>query len=324
MNFKSKYVKITGIIVFLLVLACGILAWMFFKNNDGSNVEKHHIPVSMALDDGYTYPTIVAITSMMETKNSDTAYDYYIMHPGEFSQESKDKLVSLEKKYKDCKINLIDMADKYKNANDKGHITTPTYYRLSLPDLLPDLDRILWVDGDTLTLEDLTPMYNIDMENYYYRGLLDPTVNGTETFGVDNDHCICAGVMVINLAELRRDDMVNKSIDFIEKNNDKLIQHDQTVINVLCADKIGVLPPKYGIFNYYTSEKDLTGYYESLRSADRYTMEELVDALNHPALLHCVVKPWKDRGAFRFDWWWKYARKSDYYNEMAEKYLSAI
>ena len=48
----------------------------------------------------------------------------------------KGKLKSLENKYSGCNINLIDMSDKYKNAYDKGHITTPTYYRLSLPDLL--------------------------------------------------------------------------------------------------------------------------------------------------------------------------------------------
>ena len=41
------------------------------------------------------------------------------MHPGEFSDESKVKLKSLENKYSGCNINLIDMSDKYKNAYDK-------------------------------------------------------------------------------------------------------------------------------------------------------------------------------------------------------------
>ena len=45
---------------------------------------------------------------------------------------------------------------------------------------------------------------------------------------VDNDHIICSEVMLINLKELRKDNMVEKFNIFIKENNDKLNQHDQT------------------------------------------------------------------------------------------------
>ena len=176
---------------------------------------------------------------MMENKSKNSYYEFYIMHPAEFSGDSKHKLKTLERKYSGCSINLIDMTDKYKNAYDIGHITTPAYYRLSLSDLLPDKDKVLWLDGDTLVFKDLRSMYNLDMTGLYYRGFLDNSPRLPEKFGIyDNDHYICDGVMVVNLKELRKDDMVRKFNDFIEKNNDRLVQHDQTVINILCYKKI--------------------------------------------------------------------------------------
>ena len=308
---------IVGILVALGVVVAGLAGWAWYKKSEDNR--EYNIPIAMALDDGYTYPTIVAITSIMENAKSGTNYDFYIMHPGEFSDENKDKLTSLQGKYDKCKINLIDMADKYRNANDKGAITTPTYYRLSLSELIPDRDKIIWLDGDTITYTDLREMYKIDMSGYYYKGFLD--FPGQDEFAADNDHYICAGVMLINLKELRENDMVNKFAKFIEENNDKLSKHDQTTINALCKDKNGILPAKYGIFCFDNAEH-AANYSDILNSEKKYTKRELVNAFNNPGVLHCTTKPWKTLKVYGADKWWEYAKKTDYYNEIKEKYGS--
>ncbi len=61
------------------------------------NLDYNIIPVSMALDNNYIYPTIVAITSMMLNSNPRTKYNYYIMHPSDFSIENKNCLKDLKK-----------------------------------------------------------------------------------------------------------------------------------------------------------------------------------------------------------------------------------
>lgn len=239
------------------MVACAAIlfsvAFAFFwdqKEKSDQTGQKAVIPVAMAADDNYTYSTIVAITSMMTNSNSNTHYDIYIMTPGSFAQENKQKILSLQDKYENrCKVTFIDMQDRYKNANDRGHITTPAYYRLSLSSVLPEIEKIIWLDGDVLGFGDLTDMYNINMEGLYYRGFLDANVRGTEKFGIYNDHYICSGVMLVNLVKLRADNMEPKFAEFIEKNNDKLEQWDQTVINVVCYKNTGVLPAKYGVFN---------------------------------------------------------------------------
>lgn len=279
------------------------------------------IPVAMAADDNYTYPTIVAITSMMINSNSNTQYDIYIMTPGGFAGKNKQRILSLQDKYKNrCKITFIDMQDRYKKANDRGHITTPTYYRLSLSSLLPEIEKIIWLDGDVLVLGDLTDMYNINMDGLYYRGFLDNNVHGADKFGINNDHYICAGVMLMNLAKLRADNMEPKFAEFIEKNNDKLEQWDQTVINVVCYKNTGVLPAKYGVFNL--GPEWAKSHVEALLAKDRYTVDEMQDAYENPVILHCICKPWGQGEVNRKSLWWDYAAKTDYFEEIKAKYNS--
>jgi lipopolysaccharide biosynthesis glycosyltransferase len=213
------------------------------------------------------------------------------MHPSDFNEQNKEKIKSFERKYNRIEINLIDMKEVYKNAFKSRHITTPTYYRLSLSELLPNIDKILWIDGDTITFNDLKEMYDIDMKNFHYKGLLDISPNAVDFFTTENDHYICSGVMIINLKELRKDNMVSEFISFISKFQEELSYHDQTVINVLSYKKIDILPPKFGIFNI----KKLSNWNKHIsrfRYKYKYSKEELYEAYYYPVILHCIYKPW--------------------------------
>ena len=71
------------------------------------------------------------------------------------------------------------------------------------------------------------------MDNYYYKGFLD--IN--ERFNLKIDNYICAGVLLINLENLRKDDILNKMYDYMIKNNENLYFHAQSIINDVCSKK---------------------------------------------------------------------------------------
>ena len=75
-------------------------------------------------------------TSMMENSYANTKYDFYIMIPSDFSIENQRKFLNLENIYK-CSITFIDMKEQFKTAKIVRYLTTPAYYRLALPHLLP-------------------------------------------------------------------------------------------------------------------------------------------------------------------------------------------
>jgi len=288
-----------------------------FKNS------KVIIPIAMSLDNEYTYPIIVAITSIMENSYSKTEYIFNIMHPTEFSIKNKNKIKSLEKKYNRCSIKFIDMKDQFKTAKTIRHLTTPAYYRLSLPNLFPHIDKILYLDCDTLTFSDLKEMYIIDMENYYYKGFLETNI---DAFHPNNTLYICSGVLLINLEELRKDDMVNQMYKFMKDNDETLKKipfHDQAIINAVCYNKIGILPAKIGTFNF-NGIKELEQFYKKYKYEYKYSFEELKFAYLNPLILHFTgLKPWKKRFTLQCNLWWKYAKKTDYYQKICKKYQKA-
>ncbi len=274
-------------------------------------IDNNIIPIAMALDDAFIYPTIVAITSIMENSNPKNKYDFYIMHPKEFKDINKLKLKSLEKKYNyTCSINFINMGNQYQNLTVKRNeiLSTPTYYRLSLSDLLPKIDKIIWLDGDIISLVDIKEMYDIDMDDYYYKGYRVWSRKNLDKF-VDNH--ICAGVLLINLKELRENNITNKFTEFIKENSTKLTFHDETVINYICGEKNGILPPKYGMIIRYKFKEG------------KYSKEDKAEALRNPGIIHLMDKPWNDPYALKLYGacvWWEYARKTDYYDEILKAF----
>ena len=112
------------------------------------------IPCAYALDNVYVFPTIVAMISLVENAGKKTFYHIYAMLNSGFKNKYKRALLSVQKSHKNkCKIIFIDMENKFKNADTNNKITTSTYYRLALPNLLPDVNRIIWMDGDTAVLK---------------------------------------------------------------------------------------------------------------------------------------------------------------------------
>lgn len=274
------------------------------------------ISIAMASDNNYIYPLIVSMTSILENKNVDTKIDFHIMHPGNFYNENKTKIISLKDKYKNCNVNLIDMGDRFNDAYTVRHHITPTaYYRLALPSLLPNLDKIIWLDCDTITFKDLSEMFNINMTECYFKGFLE-TCKEHRKFDVDSkfDMCpgICTGVMLINLAALRENNLEEEFDKFIKVSNGKRTFNDQTVINIVCHDKINGLPAKYGLWNDFNL----------IKKNSHYSEKDVKEAFASPVILHVIHKPWENLRYWGSKYWLEYAEKTDYFKEIQEKYLS--
>ena len=251
---------------------------------------KIRIACAYALDNTYVFPTLVAMTSLAENAAKKTFYDIYVMVGTGFTEENQKILLSVEEKHKEhCKVYFIDMADKFAKADSNKKITTPTYYRLELSSLLPDVNRIIWMDGDTAVFEDLTELITIDMKHYYIMGFLDSLPNAIERFGVKDATVLCAGVLLLDLDALRKNHMQEKMYQFINDNLGKLNQHDK--------------------------------HNERQRPWLKYNKDEFVHAYYHPAILHYVwPKPfWKRQKPVFNKEWWEYARISGYYNDVYNK-----
>ena len=76
-----EYIKIKIIFFFILFLL------FFYKTK--TNI----IPIAYALNNEFTLPLIVSLTSILYNRNNNTFYYFYIMIPNDFLKENKKKLM---------------------------------------------------------------------------------------------------------------------------------------------------------------------------------------------------------------------------------------
>ena len=282
---------------------------------------KLRIAASYATDNRYVYPTLVAMTSLVENAGKNTYYDIYVMIHPEFKNEFKKILKSVEKNhYEHCSVIFINMGNKFEDQKTDKRISTPAYYRLELHNLLPNVNRIIWMDSDTMVFEDLTNLIKLDMKGKYILGFLDSLPDAIKDFGIKDAIVLCSGVLLIDLDALRKNNVTEKFNKFMKENRDKIVQHDQTIINVVLQNHIGTTPPKYGIWAFENS-RDVILFNIKQRQWLKYDIKELLYAYHHPAILHFIwPKPfWRKREPVFNDKWWEYAKNTGYYDDIYYK-----
>jgi lipopolysaccharide biosynthesis glycosyltransferase len=287
--------------------------------------KKHVIHIALNIDNKYLYPTIVFLTSLLENRLPTTIYDVHILTSQYFNSDYITKIKTLIDKYgkEFVKMEFINMKDAFKEAITGTHISTVAYYRIALPSLLPNVDRIIYTDTDVINFKDLTEMYNLELkDNIYLRGALDYAGNMRElrSFGIQANKYVNSGILLMNLKSMRKYGVEQQIKDFI--NTHYLDHHDQTAINGVCYNNMEKLSVKYAVFNF-DSYKSIVKYNNDQDKLVRYSEDELKQGFYSPTLLHYAgwTKPWDKGNNIKLsEYWWYYAKKTDYYDEIIRHY----
>lgn len=276
------------------------------------------IPIVLASDENYAPYMYVTILSILKNKKDSTLYDIYILIDKSFSQHTLKKFSRLEKKY-NIQFNYIEMGSKFSSIEMRiKHITTPTYYRLSMPELLKKYNKAIYLDTDVIVLKDLSEYFNININDYYIAGVRAAAYQLSNTnkeyynsIGLKNiSNYINAGVTLWNLDKIRT--TKGKQEELYELAKKELKSQDQDVINIAFKDQIKILSPKYNLMTKYPdlAEKSDKIYKKYSEIWNKKQIDEAVDA---PVIIHYAnpEKPW-NRKVWLDSYWWEYAKKSPF------------
>lgn len=126
-------------------------------------------------------------------------------------------------------INFIEY-----NPNDNlyisGHVSQMCYTKLYIADLIPNIKKCIYLDGDILIKGSLKELWNINMDNYSYCAK-------KYTSPKWDDHLFNSGVLLINLDKIRKEKMIEKYNKYISE-NEIIKQHDETILNLLHTNDI--------------------------------------------------------------------------------------
>lgn len=266
------------------------------------------INIAYAPDDKYVNQTIVSMQSALE-HNSDI--EFIIMY-SKLNDENIEKL-----KTAGGKLRLLKMNEEDFSSLTLSHwVTVQAWFRIKLPDTCPDLDKILYLDCDTLVRGNLDELFSLDLSDKFFAGVKD--VWGVNKYvkrlGMKSDVYVNSGMLLFNCDYCRREKFFDKIVDFA-KNNEKIIEFcDQDSINKIADEKKLVLHPKYNYMDTWWRG----GYYEFGGKEE----DEYLEARENPVIVHLTgLKPaFRGCGNKFKDEWWEYAKHTAIYDELKLDY----
>ena len=140
------------------------------------------------------------MTSILVSKQINTYISFYIIIPKDFLQTNINFLNTLYEDYDFFNITFIKMDDRYNKAYISRYITNQAYYRFSLGELIPYLNKIIYLDSDTICYKDLSNLYNINFKGKIILGQVIVTNKSKKT----GYYSINSGILLLNLKEMRK------------------------------------------------------------------------------------------------------------------------
>ncbi len=269
------------------------------------------INIAFAPDNNYVMPTCVAITSLLKNIKKEKITIYILYIKGYLNEQNllriKHETIRLG-----GQIQIKPISESLLSPFPCLRHGLSSYLRILAPEVLPNIDKLLYLDGDVIINDDISSLFNIDITEYDFAGVADLkplfVPKYTESIGFNKDFAyINTGVLLMNLKRLRDSNLKEVVQSYLIKYKDKIYHEDQDIINCICS-KMLILPPKYNsIIHLWTSKQKLCYFL--------WNRDEINEAKYHAIIIHYLGghKPWRLEVYHPFKKLWKhYLNQSTY------------
>ena len=201
--------------------------------------------------------------------------------PNEWIKQINKRLEKFDSEIINCRV-TSEQISRYKTD-----ISYTVFLRYFVADFVKE-DKALYLDCDLVVTKNLDDLFATDLQDYPLAAVRD--FGGRAYFGQE---IFNAGVLLVNNAFWKKDNMTQKLIDLTNEWHDKVEQADQSILNMLFEHKWLELDFDY---NHIVIHKQFTDY-------------RLPEGQDYPAIIHYLShrKPWKDLAAQTYrDVWWYY------------------
>ncbi|VSB04388.1 glycosyl transferase family protein [Streptococcus pneumoniae] len=208
---------------------------------------------------------------------------FYLIHsdfPNEWIKQLNKRLEKFDSEIINCRV-TSEQISCY-----KSDISYTVFLRYFIADFVQE-DKALYLDCDLVVTKNLDDLFATDLQDYPLAVVRD--FGGRAYFGQE---IFNAGVLLVNNAFWKKENMPQKLIDLTNEWHDKVDQADQSILNMLFEHKWLELDFDY---NHIVIHKQFADY-------------QLPEGQDYPAIIHYLShrKPWKDLAAqtYREVWWY--------------------
>lgn len=298
------------------------------------------VVVSM-VDDAYLPFAAVVAQSIAANAAPGRAIDYHVFHAGT-DRAAADTLAAFHPGEVRIVVHRID--NPLERFGFVGYLSASTLMRLLLPELMPEHQRIIYLDVDLMVLGDIAELaatdlhgnamaavtaivsvlaarrndpYRLPGEGYTARQHLEQVI------GLAADAYagyVNTGVLIMDMEALRAQDFSHRAIAYLEHNNSRLPFRDQDAINIVLKDQIALLDPAWNVNNLIIGVPTLDG-------AEQRDIDIVRRQLAGPKCFHYAgtQKPWRQSRMLPLaGLWWHFAAQTPLYGRIKDIHRAAL
>lgn len=259
------------------------------------------IPIVFCFDSRIILGASVAIKSLIDCAKDTTTYDIRIFHSNLTLKHQKNLSILTEGTRHNLAFHYINEKIFSGAPHNNGSWTELVYYRLLIPEILNEYDKVIYSDVDVLFKGDLADIYSVNLENYELAAV-PVEANNKESLICHtyfpenrNDKIYISSFLIFNSCLMRKEHTVQKFFNTIKTFNNRLKFYDLDTLNITC-DKFYPISFKYGTFQSVMYDSDIHNAqeYEFLKTV--YTDDEILNAKENTVMIHYagkLGKPWR-------------------------------
>jgi lipopolysaccharide biosynthesis glycosyltransferase len=245
--------------------------------------------VACAADEAYVGHAAAMLDSLF-VSNPGADIHVHFLHPPDFRA---DDLARLERFVRANGAQLASWAiadQMVAGLPTMDRVPKVMWYRIFLPDLLGDVERVLYLDADTLVIDDVTRLHTQPLDDAYVAAVanvLEPQfADRAQRLGLPpTQPYFNSGVLLFHLEAMRRDGCTAQIVDYAR--TQPLLWPDQDALNVVLGSRCVMLHPRWNCMNSLYLYPDAREVFEP---------GAVDEACGRPAVVHFegpdLAKPW--------------------------------
>ena len=287
--------------------------------------DKDSINIVFCPDNNYAKYFGVLLRSIIDNSNPKRKYDLLVfandisernkfllknMLPDNFSLRFIDVTDYVSKNFSECKFKA------------KGYWSIATFYRLFIPFIMPDYEKVMYLDTDMCTNYSIEELFDIDFGNKALIAVTDTVssildvqperknymVNTLKL--VEPKNYFNAGFVIFNLKNINCDSYKSMLLSAFKTKDFWFL--DQDIMNIIFDGCVKLVHNKWNFmldsFGYSIFKANITGDYK----------RNYIEASKNPYIVHYSGprKPWDYFNDEYAEIFWHYARKTPFYEQL--------
>ena len=291
--------------------------------------ENNHL-IFMSSDDYYVPYLSVLLYSIIYNSTEKNNYDLVILTRN-ITEKSKTLLLEMKEGRSNISIRFVDVKNYIKGKTfNTDDYALETYYRLFAPEIFVNYSKGVYLDSDMVVDTDIAELFETDISDYLLAAIRDYDEMGhvrkknddwseylSEYVGINDLYSpFQGGVLYMNLEKFRNECPSSKMVALATAKKYRIA--DQDVLNLCCEGKTKYVDPAWDIMvDNQNKNKDIFAF-----SPKEY-YKEYKQAVKKPKIIHFCgwPKPWIEVYSDMAEYFWKYARKTPFYEIITERMI---